>query len=661
LTDPTHFDEQPRHPLQRRRATYGAVILVVLALLAVLVHDGPVIAGSGWLLWAIFIGCMLAQLATAALLWGTLPSVPRRSVAVLVAASLCMGTVAATIVLTTTWSGDQPPILRLGRQTGAWVQVLWHALFGLTAVGYALLRRAELLGPPISWNRVYACNAAFAAFTLGGLAAALFAPGLLPPAVSDNGMGGLRAHGMLFGVAVLSFAAAGLVWRLPRLYRIDRAIALAVLAIGLDAVVTAVDTRRLTGTYFLARLLDVCACAFVLVAATQRLFGGYGRLTRAVVILERTQRVAVRQSQRLAAVWRLVRDTHLGEAERFQALLDAGAGAIRPGRGFFGEIGHLDGDDLVLDAVSHAHAKEHRGVVGSRTPPQGTRIPLVETLQYEIAAAGTTISFSDLNDIDHTIRRQRIHSTPWNSLIGTTFAVGPTSYFVAFASTESMSDDQFTEDDHAFVDVLASFLAIQLQQGRQLAQIRYQIEHDQLTDLPSRSSFRMAALKNISLGIPCAVAIVALDRFRAINETYGHMIGDALLVEIAAALRAARESGDVVARLGGDNFAILIDDVRGGIDIEARLRAYRDVFTRPFGTGDRDGKAALRIAASFGIALYPQDATAFDELLARADAAVDEAKRDQRGSIVYFNERLERSIELRRSLHIELSEIPPRP
>lgn len=660
MNDPTYFDEQPKFALRSRQAAGAAVCLGVLALLGVVVR-GPVYPDSGALLWAIDIVCMLAQFATATLLWGTLQGVPRRSVAVLVVASLCMGVAALAVVLTTRWDAQLSPILHVGRQGAAWIQVVWHASFGFTAIGYALLRRPELRGPAIPWNWVTACNSALVVLTLGWLAVSIFAPGALPETTAGPGMAGLRQGGMLTGVAVLSFGAALLVWRLPRLYRIDHAIALSVLAIGFDSVVTLLDPRRLTAGYFVARLLDASACSFVLIAATQRLFGGYGRLTRAVIILDRTQRVAVRQSDRLAAVWRLVRDAHLGESERFQALLDAGAGALRTGHGFFGEIGHLEGDDLVLDAVSDTHAKLQVGTVGKRTPPRGARIPLAETLQYEIAEAGTTISFSDLNDIDHAIRRQRVHSTPWNSLIGTTFTAATTRYFVAFASTESMRDEPFTEDDHAFIDVLAAFLANQLQQGRQLAQIRYQIEFDQLTGLPGRSSFRVAALRNIADGIPCAIAIVALDRFRAINETFGHMTGDAILVEIAAALGKARESGDVVGRLGGDNFAILIDDVQGGIDIEARLRPYREIFTRPFATGDREGKESLRVAASFGIASYPQDARTFDELLARADAAVNEAKREQRGSIVYFNERLQRTIEQRRSLHSALADPPPLP
>jgi diguanylate cyclase (GGDEF)-like protein len=652
---PIFLGDQPNFPLQRRRAILATAVLLMLSAVGMIGH-GPVLPGSGALVWAVLIACMLAQFATAALLWGTLSAVARRSVVVLVAAALLGGGVMLFTVLTTSWNGDQAPLVRVDRQTGSYAQVLWRVLFALSTLAYAALRRRELAGREVPWNIVAAWVAALAAFVTAVLGVALVAPSALPPMIVAGTMDGIRTHGVLQAIVVLALAGAIAVWRMkPKLYRIDRAVALAALAIALDAALTWFDTRRFTAGYLTARVLDACACAFILVAAMTRLFGGYQRLARATKMVDRNQRVALRQTQRLAAVWRIAGDEHLGDAERFQALLDTASGAIRPGRPFFGEIGHLDGDDFVIDASSDVYARDRRALVASHLPPRGTRIPLVETLQYEIAQAGTTISFSDLADIDHAIRRQRVHSTPWNSLIGTTFSVGTTSYFVAFASPEDVRNDQFTEDDHAFIDVLASFLSGHLQQGRQLAQIRYQIEHDQLTGLPSRSPFRSATLRNTSVGIPCAVAIVALDRFREINETFGHMIGDALLVEIAAALRGARQSGDFIARLGGDNFAILIDDVGTFSDVEVRIQPYRDVFLQPFGIGDRDGKESLRVGATFGVALYPQDATAFDELLARADAAVDFAKAHQRGSIVYFNDRLQRSIERRRSLHVELA------
>lgn len=651
----SYFDEQPNYKLWRTRARWTALGLVAVASLAIAFH-GPMLPGAGWLAGGMLLACALAQLATAALLWGSYKATPRRPVAALAAATAGASILAFAIVLTTPWQQGGLPILSLHRQSSAWTQVLWRLTFGLTALGYVALRRWELAGRQVPAREMRWFVAAVGMLVAGGLAVTLFAAGSLPALVVDDGFGAMRRYGLLALVLGISLAGAAAVWRLHGLTRIDHAVALSALAIALNAAIVLVDPRRFTGSHFVARCLDVFACCFVLVAATQRLVAGYRRLHRAVAAIDRAQRTAVRQSQRFSAVWRLVRDEHLDDRERFQALLDAGAGTIRPERGFFGEIGHIEGDDFVLDASSNTHALDYRSTVGSRFAAEGTRIPLAETLQYEIGQAGTTISFSDLNEIDHGIRRKRVHASPWNSMIGTAFTVGTTTYFLAFASTEPMNDDRFTDEDHAFIDVLASFLAIQLQQGRQLAQIRYQIEHDLLTGLPSRSSFRVAAMKNISDNVPCALAIIALDRFREINDTFGHMIGDALLVEVAVALRNARESGDFVARLGGDNFAVMIDDVQGGIDIETRLQPFREIFTRPLGTGDREGKEALRIGASFGVALFPQDATSYDALLARADAAVDAAKQRQRGTVVYFNVHLQRSIEQRRSLHAQLAD-----
>jgi diguanylate cyclase (GGDEF)-like protein len=652
----SYFDEQPNYGRWRTRARLTAFAFLAFASVGLVIH-GPVLPRAGWLGWAMLLACGLGQLAAAALLWGSYKATPRRPTAALAGATLGASILAFVIVLTTPWQNDGgQAIIQLHGPTSQWLQALWRLTFGLTALGYIRLRTWELGGQQVPATAVRWFVAATTAFVVAALAATLLAGDHLPQLVADNVLSGTRRYGLLALVLAVSFAGCTALWRVRGLTRIDHAVALAALAIGLDAAIMLVDPRRYTAAYFIARLLDVVACSMLLVAATQRLVAGYRRLHRAVVVIDRVQHTAMRQSQRFAAVWRLVRDEHLDDRQRFQALLDAGAGTIRPDRGFFGEIGHLEGDVLVLDASSDTHAGEDRSTVGSRFALEGTRIPLAETLQYEIAQAGTTISFTDLNEIDHNIRRKRVHASPWNSMIGTTFTVGTTAYFVAFASTRSMTDDPFTDDDHAFVDVLASFLAIQLQQGRQLAQIRYQIEHDLLTDLPSRSTFRVAAMKNIANGVPCAIAIVALDRFREINDTYGHMIGDALLVEVGVALRDARESGDFLARLGGDNFAILIDDVRGGVDVETRLQPYREIFTHAFGTGDREGTEKLHLGASIGVALFPQDATSYDALLARADAAVDAAKQRQRGTVVYFNSGLQRAIEQRRGLHGQLAD-----
>jgi diguanylate cyclase (GGDEF)-like protein len=639
---------------RRRFAQFAAVILITLTA-AALAAPRELYPGGAWFSSALLFAYALLDAIAGLLLLGHLPVNARKAVALIAFWTLGSAAITSLAILYMPHGADQSPGMPLDDRV-VWLHAFGHLYVAVGALLFAATRARERPQERARPTDVAAWAAAAFVVAAGGSAAVLAAAPHLPALLLPNGTSlPMRTTGI--GIVELAFDALAIavLWRRARLHRLDHAVALNVLAIGLSVLILVVGANRFTIGYYIARLLDSIGPLFILMSAATRLLEASGRLSVAATVIDRTQRVAVRQTRRLATIWRLAGAEHLSDAERFQALLDASAGTIRPGRPFFGEIGHLEGDVLVLDASSDAHAKSVAPIVGSRFLRAGARVPLAETLQYEIAQAGATISFSDLNQIDHRIRRQREHSTPFNSFIGTQFSVGSNHFFVAFASTESLGDDQFTEDDHAFIDVLASFLATQLQRDRQLAQIRYQIEHDNLTGLPSRAKFRAAAIKNISLEIPSAIAIVALDRFREINDTFGHMTGDALLVEIAAALRGARQSGDYVARLGGDNFAILIDDVAGGIDLESRIQNYRDVFARPIGIGDRDGKEALHVGATFGVALYPQDATSFDELLARADAAVDLAKGRQRGTIEYFNTHLQRSIERRRSLHVQLA------
>lgn len=655
--DPVFLNEESDDGGRRsRRAFVAAALVVALAIGGIGARSVMLPPSTVWLAWTIIVGTAVIQAGTAGHLWGTLQTIPRRSVAVLATALLGCAGVDLVAALTLPGNIGEAPMLALHSQAGIWVLALWIDVSILGALGYAAIRRHERAGRSVPEAAVTTAAAIVAVVASGGTAVAVLGSDLLPPLMIDGMMTGLRSTGIGYVEALLAFAAAGAIWRDPRrANRLDHGVALWMVAVGLDVSLVLIDPKPMTGGSFAARLLGGVGPVVLFAAAAGRLISAYGSLGRASGEVGRARLLALRQSQRLAAVWRLSRDEHLSDSERVQALLDAGTSTLRPGRPFFGQIAHIEGDDLVVDYVSDASAREDRMIIGPRYLTAGRRVPLALTLQHEIAVADTTTSFSDLNEIDHGLRRERTHSTPYSSLIGNAFTVGNTRHLLGFFSTEPMKNDPFTDEDRAFVDVLCSFLSARFHQSQQLEKIRYQIEHDLLTGLPSRAKFRAAAMKNLALRIPCAVAIVSLDRFREINEMFGHMIGDALLVEIAAALGTARQSGDFVARLGGDNFAILIDDVSSGIDIEARLQPYRDVFATPFGTGDRDGKDALHVGASFGVALYPQDAEGFDELLARADAAVEAAKQRQRGSVAYFNEQLEQSIQRRRALYGELA------
>lgn len=145
--------------------------------------------------------------------------------------------------------------------------------------------------------------------------------------------------------------------------------------------------------------------------------------------------------------------------------------------------------------------------------------------------------------------------------------------------------------------------------------------HDPLTGLANRRSFVLEATQMFALaarhGWRSVVVFVDLDDFKPINDEHGHDAGDAVLRRVAERLKAETRSSDVLARFGGDEFVMLLNDVS-----EATTRTlvdrYRATLARPIELGD--GETTLH--GSFGTASYPEDGTNLEALLARADSAM---------------------------------------
>ncbi|HYE52612.1 MAG TPA: diguanylate cyclase [Azospirillaceae bacterium] len=172
------------------------------------------------------------------------------------------------------------------------------------------------------------------------------------------------------------------------------------------------------------------------------------------------------------------------------------------------------------------------------------------------------------------------------------------------------------------------------QRTRELTESHLRLERiafeDPLTGLPNRRMFNDAFARLLAAaarrGEPLGLVLVDVDRFKQVNDTYGHDAGDALLVEVARRLQAAMRGTDIVARLGGDEFAVLLPDVGEGADaIGSRLMAATvGPVVLPGGT--------VRMGFSVGIAVYPADADGTETLYKAADVALYQAKQAGRGT-----------------------------
>ncbi|MFF3261563.1 putative bifunctional diguanylate cyclase/phosphodiesterase [Streptomyces sp. NPDC002932] len=162
---------------------------------------------------------------------------------------------------------------------------------------------------------------------------------------------------------------------------------------------------------------------------------------------------------------------------------------------------------------------------------------------------------------------------------------------------------------------------------------------DPLTGLPNRQWLlerTWTALEEAeSLGSRAGLVLIDLDRFRAVNDTLGHLAGDRLLLQIAERLRLALPRGAEVARLGGDEFAVLLPTADS---TTSAMRVARHLVAALSSPLDLDG-LTLVLEASAGVAVYPDHAVDAEGLLRRADVAMYQAKRDRTGVEVYESKR----------------------
>jgi diguanylate cyclase (GGDEF)-like protein len=165
-----------------------------------------------------------------------------------------------------------------------------------------------------------------------------------------------------------------------------------------------------------------------------------------------------------------------------------------------------------------------------------------------------------------------------------------------------------------------------LQNGRLVDLITHQALHDQLTGLANRLQFTTelgaAVRRGQATGERGALFYVDLDRFKPVNDQFGHETGDALLVAVAERLKHCTRAADIVARLGGDEFAVLLAGA-GDADIESVSSRIIAAFREPFLIGEH----RLRLGVSIGHSRYPLEADDADGLLRRADTAMFVDKR----------------------------------
>lgn len=328
------------------------------------------------------------------------------------------------------------------------------------------------------------------------------------------------------------------------------------------------------------------------------------------------ERAVAAQVDRLRRLYLVAASRELTIAQQLEAVLQLGIEFFGFDEGY---IVRNDGDAIVIHTA-----------VGRKTPlATGARIPLSSSFARYLTNEHPFLFVPDLDDPEWRVdpARATVH---WRSYAGTQLQVDGKPYgALAFIGLRARMEglDELARES---ISLMGLLVAAALERQRTAERIEQLAFNDSLTALPNRVLFAdrieqaFGAAKRYGRGF--AVMYLDLDHFKAINDTYGHMVGDEVLVIVARRLRALLRESDTIARFGGDEFVILQPVVDAATDAADLARKVLVALEEPVVVDE----VRHRVATSIGIALYPEHATEIERLMELADAALYRAKREGR-------------------------------
>ncbi len=178
---------------------------------------------------------------------------------------------------------------------------------------------------------------------------------------------------------------------------------------------------------------------------------------------------------------------------------------------------------------------------------------------------------------------------------------------------------------------------IEIKSEKQNEKLDYQAHHDSLTGLANRTLFNDRLLKGIQKakrkGSILALLFIDLDHFKEINDSLGHDIGDKVLEKVTAILQQVVRAEDSLSRLGGDEFTVLIEDLKKGEDASVLAKKIITALDKPLKIDNHE----LHITSSIGVSLFPDDGDSSQDLLKYADSAMYKAKEEGRNSFKFYS------------------------
>lgn len=330
---------------------------------------------------------------------------------------------------------------------------------------------------------------------------------------------------------------------------------------------------------------------------------------------------AQNQSARLQGLWQLATSRSKSDEEKAKLMLTLARDTLEVDTVLIGEV---DGGHFVI-----------RYLVDGLGLFRANGICPLEMLCSAATRSGESTFFYQMQESEQFRNVEAVHASGVQVYAGVPIWVGDELFgTLVFLRRHPLAEHEFSKDDKVFMELLASWFGLMLLRTRQTQALQTQALTDALTGLPNRRAAELRFAEEIARArrdnCEFAIAIADLDRFKLINDNFGHDVGDEVLRQSSQIMREALREGDWIARWGGEEFILFLHHSSGDEAFAAVERVRLAVKATSYVT--RSGN--IKVSSSFGIGEFHLGDADMSRTLSEADGCLYEAKRRGRDCVV---------------------------
>jgi len=348
---------------------------------------------------------------------------------------------------------------------------------------------------------------------------------------------------------------------------------------------------------------------------------GVHLLARDLTAIRRAEREVAAQSDRLRELYLVAASANATAENLIASTIDAGCRLL----------------GMTAGSLYDAEADRSVATVGDPIPRRLARLSL---------ATDGALAIEDLGGLPYLAEPEFAEDAPC-SYIGTAIEIGGSLYGTLCFAADARRNEPFTPSDRDLVQLMGALVGSAIERGRARARLKHLAYNDQLTALPNRAWFTERLRDELAFaretGSRVAVMFLDLDRFKDLNDTLGHALGDRMLRVIGDRLTSVVGTEGLVARMGGDEFIVLV----GGDPATSRIESLALRIVRAVDEPLLIDGFEQFVTTSIGIAVFPNDGDDADTLIKHADVAMYRAKERGRNTHQFFTPALAASLRTR--------------